>query len=126
MSFNLRSEVAALDYDFGGGIKGTVPEPSRKAAVRFSSRIADAILKAGRDITDRSDMDEMSRIMADMTEDEMQTVAEETFDAVVELCQGHPSADELESIGHRGFQAFLGWLAGEVRNPEGSKPATKR
>lgn len=124
--FDLSRSISALDYNFGGGVRGTVPEPSSKSVNRFHSRIADNLKAIGRDVPDRSDSDAMAQLLATLTEDDLNAIHAETLDAVAELCDGSPSPDELASLGHRGFQAFLGWLTGELTNPEGSRPATKR
>jgi hypothetical protein len=122
--FDLSKHVQSLDWDFGGGVKGTTPEPSTKAVNRFNQRLRDNLAHIGKPVEDRSDTDELMRVMGSLTEDEHNAIHEEAFDAVLELCDGSPSREQLAGLGHRGFQAFLGWISSEVNNPEGLRPAT--
>lgn len=124
--FDLSKSLEPLAWDFGGGIKGVVPEPSPKAVNRFRTRIAENVRATGRDVGDRSDIDNLLKVLASLNEDDLNAIYEENLDAVTELCDGSPSRDEIAGLGHRGFQAFLGWIGGELVNPEGSRPATSR
>ena len=121
--FDLSKQVSALDWNFGKHGSGTVPEPSTKAYNRFKARLADNLATIGKAPEDRSNTEELLRILANLTEDENNSIYEEALDAVVELCDGSPSREQLVAVGHRGFQAFMGWISGELTNPEGSRPA---
>lgn len=124
--FDLSRSVSKLDWNFGGGVRGTIPEPSPKAVNRFHSRIQENLRVIGRDVPDRSDTEAMTQLLSSLTEDDLNAIYEENLDAAAELCDGSPTREQLGEIGHRGFQAFLGWLTGEINNPEGSRPATRK
>ncbi|WP_190824683.1 hypothetical protein [Saccharopolyspora pogona] len=126
MGFDLSKQVKALDYHLGGGLRGTVPEPSPKAVNRYNSRIADNLSVIGKERPNPSDTEAIAKLLSELTEDDMNAIGEENLDAVAELCDGSPSRADLEALGHRGFQAFMGWLSGELNNPEGARPATSR
>ncbi|MGW1676035.1 hypothetical protein [Saccharopolyspora sp. NPDC002376] len=122
--FDLSKQVKALDWNFGDGVRGTVPEPSPKSVNRFQTRMRENIKATGRDL-DMSSMDELIRVLGSLTEDDLNSIYEENLDAVAELCDSSPSRDQLAELPHRGFQAFLGWITGEL-TPEGARPATSR
>lgn len=126
MGFKLDEHVSPLDYDFGDGVAGTVPEPSTHAVNRFFARLRNSVKAAGVELADDNDRDELVRVMRDLTEEQTNKVADETSDALCELTQNHPTRQQLDEVGHRAHQAFLGWLVGELSNPEGSRPATRR
>lgn len=123
MGFDLSKQVRALDYNLGNGVRGTVPEPSRKAVNRFNTRIADNLSVIGKDRPMPGDTEAIARLYSELTEDDLNAISEENLDAVAEVCDGSPSREELDAMGHRGFHAFLGWLSGEL-NPESSRLAT--
>jgi hypothetical protein len=126
MGFVLSEHAAPLDYDFGVGITGTIPEPSSRAVNRFLERLRTSVRAAGVDIEDTADSFELSRVMQRLSAEQMDAVTDESIDAICELTQNHPTKDDLVTVGHRPRQAFLGWLLGELTRPEGPKPATTR
>ncbi len=126
MGFTLSEHLSPLDYDFGDGVTGTIPEPSSKAVNRFFTRLRKLVADAGVEIQDENDRDELVRVLRNLTEEQLNRVSDNSLDALCELTQNHPTRDQLERAGHRARQAFLGWLVGELNDPEGSKPATTR
>ena len=124
MGFDLSKQVKALDYNLGGGVRGTVPEPSPKSVNRYQARMRENLRTLGRDV-DMSDPEDLIRVLGSLTEDDMNAIYEENLDAVAELCDGSPSRDQLAELPYRGFQAFVGWLSGEL-TPEAVRPATSR
>lgn len=124
MGFDLSKQVKALDFNFGDGVRGTVPEPSPKSVNRFQTRMQENIRAIGRDVGDMSDPENLVRVLSSLTEDDLNAIYDENLDAVAELCDGSPTRDQLADLSFRGFQAFLGWITGELR-PEGVRPATR-
>lgn len=122
--FVLSKSLDPLAWDFGDGVKGVVPEPSPKSVNRFRHRIAENVRATGRDVGDRSDIENLLKVLASLNEDDLNAIYEENLDAVAELCDGSPTREQIASLGHRGFQAFLGWIGAELVNPEGKRPAT--
>lgn len=122
--FDLSKQVKALDWNFGNGVRGTVPEPSPKAVNRFRMRMSENVRAIGRDF-DMSNPDELVQVLASLTEDDLNAIHDETLDAVAELCDGAPSRDQLAELSYRGFQAFTGWITGEL-TPEAARPAGSR
>ncbi|WP_027947219.1 hypothetical protein [Amycolatopsis taiwanensis] len=126
MGFVLSEHAAPLDYDFGNGVKGTVPEPSSKAVNKFLARLRLSVRAAGVEIDDTASSVELSRVMQGLTAEQMDAVTDESTDAICEVTQNHPTREDLDAAGHRPRQAFLGWLLGELTRPEGAKPGTTR
>lgn len=125
-TFDLSKAVPELRYNFGGGVAGVVPEPSPQAVNRFRVRMAENIKVTGKDVGDLTSADELLRVLSSLSEDDLNLIYEENLDALAELCAGSPTREQLAALGHRAFQAFLGWIMGELSSPEGSRPATKR
>jgi hypothetical protein len=123
--FDLEKKVSKLEWNFGGGVRGITPEPSNHAVNTFQDAMANNLEAIGRPaISDRTDMNEIRKAYADLSVDEMDQLHEWSLDALVTLCQGSPSREQLDDIGHRGQQAFLGFIQEELVNPEGVRPAT--
>src|SRR5207248_616344 len=93
--FDLSKQVSALDWNFGKHGSGTVPEPSTKAYNRFKARLADNLATIGKAPEDRSNTEELLRILANLTEDESNSIYEEALDAVDEMA----SNDDLSELG---------------------------
>ena len=124
MGFDLSKQVKALDYNLGDGVRGTVPEPSPKSVNRYQSRMRENVKATGRDV-DISNMEDLLKVLGSLTEDDMNAIYEDNLDAVAELCDGAPTRDQLAELPHRAFQAFVGWLSGEL-TPEAARPAGSR
>lgn len=127
MGFKASEKMSKLDYDFSPyhpEVKGVTPEPSSAAVNHFTSRLAKAAEERGFAVKDPYDMREVSEVFGRMTEDDMRAIDTETREATAELCDGQPTHDEIMGLNHRPFQAWLGWLQGELSNPEASTGAT--
>jgi hypothetical protein len=125
--FNARQAVSALSYDFTGievadddaadllaAAKGTTPEPSQKQ-VRHLQAVQRDLLGLPPDTTPV----EANKVMAAMSEDELDDLDEQVTDMIAEVTNGKPSREELEALPFRVRQAYHGWLLGELANPSG-------
>ncbi len=128
------ASLEKLDYDFtsfdrndGGGKcrgRGIVPEPSDAAIKRFGEAMKDIF----KDLGDVQLNDEGGVILTDelldMAETDEQTALLRL--AVSELCGGSPSAEDLEQLPPRVYNAFSKWISAELFDPKVLKTGMRR
>lgn len=124
MGFVASEHAAPLDYDFGGNAKGTIPEPSSKEVNKFFDKLSHAVEQVTGEKIEGRDPLTLSRVVSKMTTEQADALVDSQINAICELTKNHPTKGQLEKAGHRVRVAFLGWLIGELRNPEGPRPAT--
>jgi len=139
-AFVLREEVEDLTWDFGpedgSGPKGVVPEPSsdqirafRRAIGEWMQVVMGSVADmAGVDatkLTPQAMMDTLSKFLNAGGDEKADKLDDELMHAMADLCSDKPSIADLELIGYRGQQAFLGWLMGTFLVPEALRSVTK-
>lgn len=129
MGFKLSEHLTKLDYDFGmvsgHTVKGAIPEPSSDAVNDFFADMGESMKTIGIEIKNTEDKVEVAKAMQGLTREQLKQITALTVDALCELTQNNPVKEDLVAAGHRPLQAFLGWLVGELQDPEGSKPGTR-
>jgi hypothetical protein len=105
--FKASEAVPELAYDFRPFVEahGVVPEPSQPAMKQFSKAMN--AVYGGRTIEE----------VAKLPYEEQEALGDATKPLVADLCNGHPSLDELENLPFRPLNAFVGWLMGSFQNP---------
>jgi hypothetical protein len=133
VGFKASEHMSQLDYQFGPShtrlgtqIQGCTPEPATEAVNRFTNNMAKLAEERGFKVEDPNDLREVSEVFGRMTAEDMDALDQDARELVAELCDGHPTRDEIVSLYHRPFQSWLGWLQGELRDPEVSTGATVR
>lgn len=126
VGFDLAKRLSRLDWKFANGVHGVVPEPSTEAVNEFQFQMNQGLKAVGITIKDPEDTKELLKVMQTLTVEQLNQMSDYTIDALAVLCQDEPSRDQLVAVGHRGVQAFTGWIMGELTNPEGVKPASER
>ena len=122
-TFDLSKEVSALKLKMGS-VTITIPEPSNHAVNTFQDKLANNLEAIGRPpVSDKTDMDEIRRAYSDLTVEEMDQLHDWSLDALVDLCNGSPSREQIDEMGHRGQQGFLGWVQEQLSAPN-SRSAT--
>lgn len=133
MGFDAGSAVEALDYDFTAYVadaRGTIPEPSQPKLERFADELREIattggiteIVKLGEDPS----QEQLVAALADLPEDGIKQVMGAMTDAVVELCDGQPSREEIDALPGRVKQAFIGWVVGELMDPTQRNAGSRR
>lgn len=128
--FKAAEAVEKLDYDFTDlgkpeldGVKGTTPEPSSAQVRHMRWRIQQITQAAS------ADQDDLSQRLSEMSEDEFAERDEELIAAIAEVTSGQPTREEIDLLPHRVQQAYIGWLLGQLTDPEpkaaGTKPSLK-
>lgn len=118
--FVLADQVEPLAYDFGAyGPSGVTPEPSQGGLTRFLTQIKDLAQVAGVDAADLQDAApaEVARVLDSLDEHKLEETNGQMVDALADLCQGHPTRDEIQALPARIQQAWTGWLMGQLTDP---------
>jgi hypothetical protein len=132
------SSVSAIEYDLTGftGCRGSVyagqsipdqgvvPEPSRdmvSAAMARVSKAFEAMDMGGVSETPEAIAEAMQKVDS---EGVFAKLGNELIDTLVELCDGHPRRESLESLGWRSFMSFFGYIMGELMSPEKDNSAS--
>lgn len=134
MPFKAAEAVPADDlaYDLAPyGPSGTVPEPSRDQLDAYWEANRAIYENAGVDLSKVESVDPQSQegraalteAFADIPRDKRKAITPERIAAMAELCQGHPSAEEIKALPFRHQEAFMGWLMGVFSNPSSSNGA---
>lgn len=126
--FDAGNVVAPLDWDFTafGGGRGRVPEPTDGQIRAFRRALLDLArtLAPGADVATAHDA---VQTVAAADADALERVEDQWEAAVVDLCQGSPSREDLARLPARVKAAFFGWVTGElVTDPTGSTPGMRR
>jgi hypothetical protein len=121
-----------LRYDFKayGGVMGRIPDPSDEMIEQFMTRLREIAREFGDEELEQVDLDNASaeEINALLAEDSNLQIAEAQramCDAVGELCQGSPSADQLLALPLRVRQGFMQWLQRKLFAGEASAADTQ-
>jgi hypothetical protein len=115
--------TSPLDFTFRphADVNGTIPDPTDDRVREFFR----AIDRLGRELaTATDDVDDDNPDRAETIERIVEDVGARELDAVVELCSGTPSREQLKALPHRVQRAFIDWLITELRNPT-RRPATR-
>jgi hypothetical protein len=114
-------QYGTLRYDFKkfGGVQGIIPDPSDEMLEAFMRRLRDIAKEYGADDIDENATAEQLQDL--MEEDENLRLADAQKDqaeAVSELCQGSPNAEQLMALPFRVRQGFMRWLQRKLMDPE--------
>lgn len=109
-------------------VKGTVPEPSQKKLEKFiealrtiaTDQSVSSVLNLGPDASQA----EMLEALSALSEEDMERTSGAMTEALIEVCSGSPSKEQIEAMPMRLRGAFLGWLAGELVGPTQPTPAS--
>lgn len=156
MGFDAANAVPALDWDFTRykGGKGTSPEPSSEALVKFVTEYRNAVeamlrskkalaVKEAEKLEGKSAEEKRAEIerwaSMDWQEgvvalaDEMASLAppsevlalfEHQVKMVAEVLQDIPSVEDINKLPGRVKLAYLGWIAGQLMSPEAGAAGT--
>lgn len=128
--FDAGTAVDRMEYDFTayGGGSGVIPEPSTGQVNQFFKTIRKIVNEANASlkVDDPSEMsnEETAAAIASMSDEIVEQFSDQMVQAISDLAQGTPSADDIRRLPYRVLGAFTSWIAGELR-PEGQRPATK-
>lgn len=133
----------AFDLSKCGGPVGVVPEPSAAVMEAWSAEINVIAIEGRLTLPPKATREEVAEAVAE----QLRTVPElnaRALAAYARLCGakevpnpsraktapktvwqgGCPTYDELEKLPHRARNAFFGWIAGQMQNPEPMPAAT--
>lgn len=127
--------VEALEFDLAPyGPAGCVPEPSQDTLQRYLYEIGTTVEKARKasgDDRSKVDKNDPVAVMAELAKMDPKEIAKQNaavVDALAHLCGaqkinakwqgGRPTHADLKALPARPLQAFMGWLMGELYNPE--------
>jgi hypothetical protein len=122
-----------LDFDFSafGGPQGTIPEPPRELVEAFNNYFRNAAEKAGLDVAELAELmvpeapgeppsSERMRALVKLSLDHPeanQQLDKARIEALVKLCQGTPSKEQITALPYRHQEAFFGWLTSKFARP---------
>lgn len=143
--FIAAESVESLEFDFRPWVQsnGTIPEPSSKKVSEFMKTLSniyraeyERARKASRTEAEPKgrtkktkqevDSEAIQRMMEEIDGDVQEQASERLFEAISEVCSGVVTVEDLTGLPFRIVRSFSGWLVGELQNPEGSTPATKK
>lgn len=128
MGFDARTAVDPLDYTlepYVEGATGTVPEPTDAALERYFRTLREIVVEAGiSELPEDASDAQVARVFVKLPDDAIETMAEKTREAVIELCQGSPSREQIKALPARPKRAFIDWLTSQLGNPTSSTAAT--
>lgn len=118
--FDAGTAVSKLEYTFEafGGSKGCIPEPEDHDVEELFDTLATLMPEGSNseeDIIEALQNDEFS----------MREINETMQAAVVKLCKGSPSEDDIGGLPYRVKTKFFNWLLQEITDPEDGGAATK-
>lgn len=111
-------KIEALDYDFTSfpgaagqvwAIRGTVPEPTAAGRDAFMADMSQVL-----DIGGAGSEEEIRAALMGLSPERQQEISAQLRAALARLCAGSPSAEVLEALPGRLFDAFRDWLIGEL------------
>lgn len=106
-------QIEPLAYDFEEhGPSGVTPEPTQGTLTRFLGRLKEVTGDVGIESPD-----ELAAALDTFDEAKLEEVNGQMVDAVADLCQGHPTRDEIVALPVRIQQAWTGWLLGQLTDP---------
>lgn len=116
--------VEALDYDFTGygGTKGTIPEPTTAHLDRFFEAVQGLSTRVG--VGPDASAEEVAQAVAKISKRDAAEFTNQIKAAIVGLCGGSPSQEDVDVLPYRVLMAFLGWLM-EALRPEARTPGTR-
>jgi hypothetical protein len=138
--FDAGEVVAPLDYDFTTikqlrsetreklqNAKGTIPEPSDKQIQSLIRAQRKALTDAGinLDELDPEDATTLIKVASKLTEEQQSEVSQRVLQAVVSVCDGSPTEEEITALPQRVQNAFIAWLMKSLTDPESAAGATK-
>lgn len=143
MGFSAGKAATSLDYDFTDGnyadeqtsailadAKGSVPEPTQDRLDGFTHALRQ--LATDPDIAELAslgsdpDPQQVVAVLATVPEEKLQGVNDAMLQAVIDLCAGSPSEQQIRALPPRIRTAFIGWLSGELVGPTGPTPDSGR
>jgi len=127
--FNLAEAVDQLEYDFRtpanpDGEYGIIPEPTSDQIAAFRTVLA-ATFPTTIGPTGEAVVDIKALAAKVQTADEGSALEDLLYQAVTDLCSGHPSNEAIRGLPFRGQRAFVGWIVGTFLQDPQSAPATK-
>lgn len=111
--FNAATAVESMEFDFTafGGGAGAIPEPSTGQVDQFLKVLRGMTRTVNPNPTDAEAIEALKAI----TEDQANEMGNTLKQAMVDLCGGVFSLEDLDRLPYRVFAAFAGWLAGSLR-----------
>jgi hypothetical protein len=134
--FDVNSIGGSLEYDFsdpqwlgpGDGHKGFIPEPSRQLVNDFLKNIQAKFKEmglVGQDASDSATAQQVASTLSNVDDESTyERIAEEITAEVAKLCGGSPSLEVLQKLPYRPFMGFVGYVMGNLLNPEAGRPGT--
>lgn len=134
MGFDAGRAVTSLDFDFSTvavadeqskqvlrEARGTIPEPSQEALEGFTDRLREIALDPDMvDVIALGDNPAPEQVVAALgrvSQEKLERVMDETVTAVVQVCNGTPSEDQIRALPPRVRNAFVGWLSEQLVGP---------
>jgi hypothetical protein len=141
MGFDAGKSVTALNYDFStlpiadeetqkilAEAKGTIPEPSQAALDNFQKHVremaTDPEIAALVALADDADPAAVIEAIGAMPAEKLTDVNNRMVDAIIDVCSGSPSAEQVRALPPRVRNAFIGWVSGELVGPTGPTPGS--
>lgn len=119
-----KPDIVKLDYDFRPYVQasGTTPEPSEDMIYDFQVKVRNTAKLLGREDIDSNDRIATVQFLRSLSKEDMKQVNIQVFNALGELTQGRPSAEDMLSLNSQAYrlgQAYIGSLMGDLLNPKG-------
>ena len=121
MGYDAASSIEQLAYDFTavGGPKGAIPEPSQERVDAFREQLRTLFGEAGiRDVDVQS--------LDGMADESARELHGKLMVALADLCDGHPSGEEIAALPPRHQAGFFKYVAGELMDPTEQRAASRR
>lgn len=131
MGFDASTYIEKLDYDFRPYVNasGTTPEPTNDQITEFQFTVRETAQKS----EIRSEMEEETigilGLVQSLTREEVAEHWDDLNHAIAKLTSGRPSFEELTELQSKSFRhhrAYIGWLMGEIVDPEESSAVISR
>jgi predicted urease superfamily metal-dependent hydrolase len=101
--------------------RGIVPEPSQKSLESFIEALrgiaTDEAVAGVMALPDNPSPEEVMETMSRLSEEDMDRAADAMTEALIDICSGSPTKEQIEAMPMRLRGAFLGWLAEELVGP---------
>jgi hypothetical protein len=119
--FNAETIRKDDDYDLGGGVKGRFVAPSMPELRKFRERV----LNVGSDVEGFDEIEADDGAGADsllalaqrvnkLPRGQADALLDDVRDAVIDVCNGHPSRDEILALEGPIQQFFVNWILGKL------------
>jgi hypothetical protein len=143
-SFDAGTIVEPLEYDFTRYVpncKGTVPEPSdddiriffkgmKGLALEINEELGSKTEETGGTVPegltgDNPDVSKLVQFLETFDDETVVNYTNRMAELIGELCHQQPAAEDILRLPYRVRNVFIGWVVGNMTNPETAAAGTK-